>query len=54
MPREIPKYVRRRPTTELPDLRIEVPEKMTVQHPPIRKQQKMAAAAAAAAAARKS
>ena len=50
--REIPKYVRRRytdsrhPTTELPDVRIQVPEKMTVQHPPIRKQQKIKAAEA--------
>ena len=64
--RELKKYVRRRytdsrhPTKELPDVRLEVPENMSVQYPPIRKQQKLrqlkeqqekeAAAAAAVAA----
>ena len=55
--REVKKYVRRRytdsrhPTTELPDVRLEVPENMSVQYPPIRKQQKMKAEEAAANAA---
>ncbi len=44
--REVRKYVRRRYTEELPDVRLE--ENMSVQYPPIRKQQQRAAAAAAA------
>ena len=45
--REQKKYIRRRytdsrhPTTELPDIRLEVPESMSVQYPPIRKQPKI-------------
>ena len=51
--REVKKYVRRRytdsrhPTTELPDVRLEVPENMSVQYPPVRRQQKMSALATA-------
>lgn len=56
--REVKKYVRRRytdsrhPTTELPDVRLEVPENVSVQYPPIRKgHQKLKAEEAAANAA---